>query len=461
MTFKLFENISKDKGFYKRLVLITVPIIIQNLITSSLNMIDTLMIGKIGEIELASIGIANQFYFLYSLIIMGISSGCGVFISQLWGKKDIKNIKKVLGMGFIIGILGTLVFMFLAIGMPEKIMGIFNKDPRVIKTSSSYLVIVATSYIFTSITFNYAAGLRSIGNAVLPMIASFIGLIINGILNYIFIFGKLGFPAMGVKGAATATVIARTVECLIIIIFVYSKNKVLNAKFKEMVGAAKQLINSFYKITIPIVLNEACWGLGNVTYAAIYGRIGTGALASIQICTTVMNLFMIISFGLSNASVTVIGNEIGANREEKGKLYARRISKITFAISIVLSLILLISAKPILSVFNISESVRMNSLYILYIYAVILVIKIYNAVLIVGVLRGGGDATYGSILQACTLWFIGIPLAAIAAFVIKLPVYIVVLMTAVEEIIKVILLIKRFKSNKWVHNVVKDIEISA
>ena len=453
----LVKSFKEDKKFYKRLFLITLPIVIQNLIASSLNMLDTMMIGQVGEVELASVGIANQYYFLFNLIIMGISAGCGVFIAQLWGKKDEKNIKRTLGIGLIGGILATLVFGLIGLLIPEKIMAIFNIDPKVIEIGSEYLVIVVMSYLFTSITFNYAAALRSVGNTVLPMWASFIGLLTNGFLNYVLIFGKFGAPVLGVKGAALATVTARIFECTIILIGVYSKKNVLRAKLSEFVGISKEVFKGLYKVTLPIILNEACWGLGNVTYAAIYGRIGTGASASIQICTTIMNLFMIITFGLANASVVIIGNEIGANREEEGKIYAKRISKLAIIVSIILAGILALSSSSILSMFNVSENVKRDSLYILYIYSAILIIRVYNAVMIVGVLRGGGDATYGSLVQGITLWCIGIPLAFIGAFVIKLPVYLVVLMTFAEEAIKVVVMLKRFKSGKWIHNMVKDI----
>ena len=261
----LVKSFKEDKKFYKRLFLITLPIVIQNLIASSLNMLDTMMIGQVGEVELASVGIANQYYFLFNLIIMGISAGCGVFIAQLWGKKDEKNIKRTLGIGLIGGILATLVFGLIGLLIPEKIMAIFNIDPKVIEIGSEYLVIVVMSYLFTSITFNYAAALRSVGNTVLPMWASFIGLLTNGFLNYVLIFGKFGAPVLGVKGAALATVTARVFECTIILIGVYSKKNVLRAKLSEFVGISKEVFKGLYKVTLPIILNEACWGLGNVT----------------------------------------------------------------------------------------------------------------------------------------------------------------------------------------------------
>ena len=416
------SNYKKDKEFYIRLFVITLPIAMQSLITSSLNMLDTMMIGKIGELELASVGIANQYYFLFSLLTNAIAIGSGVLIAQLWGKKDTINIKRTLSRSLFYSLVLTIVFMILGLIMPNKIM---------------------------AITFTFASGLRSIGNTRLPMLGSFIGLIVNGVLNAILIFGLLGAPKMGIKGAALATLIARIVEFLIVV-------GVLKLRFKDMLELPKSLSITLNKVTLPILANEACWALGNITYTAIYARIGTSAAASIQICSTVMNLFMIVTFGLANAAVVIIGNEIGANRESEAISASKKISSLSFKISILLAIVLAFLSKPIVSFFNVSVEVKIASEYILYVYAFILVFKIYNAVMIVGILRGGGDATYGSILQGLTLWLIGIPLAAFAAFIIKLPVYFVVMFAAVEEIIKVFFMMKRFKSFKWIKNMVND-----
>ena len=388
------SNYKKDKEFYIRLFVITLPIAMQSLITSSLNMLDTMMIGKIGELELASVGIANQYYFLFSLLTNAIAIGSGVLIAQLWGKKDTINIKRTLSRSLFYSLVLTIVFMILGLIMPNKIMAIFNNDPNVIKIGVDYLKIVVISYLFTTITFTFASGLRSIGNTRLPMLGSFIGLIVNGVLNAILIFGLLGAPKMGIKGAALATLIARIVEFLIVVGVIYIKVDVLKLRFKDMLELPKSLSITLNKVTLPILANEACWALGNITYTAIYARIGTIVLAFLS--------------------------------------------------------------KPIVSFFNVSVEVKIASEYILYVYAFILVFKIYNAVMIVGILRGGGDATYGSILQGLTLWLIGIPLAAFAAFIIKLPIYFVVMFAAVEEIIKVFFMMKRFKSFKWIKNMVND-----
>ena len=450
------SNYKKDKEFYIRLFVITLPIAMQSLITSSLNMLDTMMIGKIGELELASVGIANQYYFLFSLLTNAIPIGSGVLIAQLWGKKDTLNIKRTLSRSLFYNIILTLGFMILGLSLPGKIMSIFSNDPAVINIGIDYLKIVVISYLFTSITFTFASGLRSIGNTKLPMWGSFIGLIVNGVLNAILIFGLFGAPKMGIKGAALATLIARIVEFIIVVGAVYLKVDVLKLRFKDMLELSKSLSETLNKVTLPIFLNESCWAFGNITYTAIYASIGTSAAASIQICSTVMNLFMIVAFGLANAAVVIIGNEIGANREDEAISASKKISSLSVKISIVLAIVLALLAKPIVSFFNVSAEVKMAAQYILYIYALVMVFKVYNAVMIVGILRGGGDTTYGSILQGLTLWLIGIPLAAFATFVLKLPVYFVVMFATVEEIIKLLLMMRRFKSFKWIKNMVND-----
>lgn len=457
MTKKTLKELFYDKKFYKMVLFLALPIILQNLIASSVNMLDTLMIGRVGEVELAAVGIANQFYFIFSLFIMGISSGCAVFIAQLWGKRDKNNIQKVLGIGIISGVLITTVFNLVGVLFPEKIISIFNIDPQVIKIGASYLKIVCFSYIFTTISFNYAAALRSVENTVLPMLASFLGLIVNGVLNTVLIFGLLGFPAMGVRGAAIATIIARGSECALLVLYTYISKNILAAKAKDLFNITRDLTKSVFITMIPVLLNEACWGLGNLTYAVIYGRIGTQATASIQICTTIFNLFMIITFGLANVAVVVIGKEIGAGREKRGLLYARRLCVISLITGVILAIVLAITSPIVLTVFKVSEEVLRNSLRILYVYSVLMPLRVFTVILVVGILRGGGDAKYGAIVQGITLWGIGIPLSFVAAFILHLPIYLVVSVTAAEEIVKCIIVVRRYRSNKWINNIVNQV----
>ncbi|GAA0746738.1 MATE family efflux transporter [Clostridium oceanicum] len=453
---KLFE-LFNDSTFYSKLRRIAIPIIIQNFIASSLNMVDTMMIGKVGETEIACVGIANQYFFLFNLLITGFCSGCSMFISQFWGKKDEKNIKKVLGVGLIVTVVSGVIFTIIALIIPEKIMLLFNKDPNVIKFGASYLRIVCISYVFTAITFNFAIALRCIEKSKIPMIFSMIALMINTILNYILIFGNFGFKPMGVKGAAIATLIARIIETTLILSYVYLKEPILAGRLNEMFCWTKEFANKIIRNIIPVVLNECCWGTGMVVYSAIYGRIGTKAIASVQICTTVQNLFMVVGIGMANASTVMIGNTIGAGKKEKGKVYAKRFTGLGSILGLSLGIILALSSKNILSIFKVSDKVLHDSLLILYITAVLMTIRVVNVIIITGVLRGGGDAKYPLIVEACTMWLIGVPLAIIGAFVLKLPVYLVVALATAEEITKFFIGLARLISNKWIRNLTTSV----
>lgn len=445
-----------NRVFYKRLFILTIPIVLQNLITSSLNMLDTMMIGSLGEVQLAAVGVANQFYFLYSLLVMGIGAGCSILIAQLWGKKDTENVKKVLQLGLMVGVLFAIIFTVVGFVGAEQIIKLFNPDKEVIRLGSEYLRVSIFSYLATAISFVFAGALRSIGNTALPMWGSLMGLIVNGVLNALLIFGLLGFPALGVVGAATATLIARLVECFIIMIVVALKVDPLKLSIKQLTSIDKVMGSMLYKAALPVVLNEACWGFANIAYNMIYGHMGVNAIATTQITTTVMNLFMIVVFGMAHASVVVIGNEIGANREQQAIVYAKKIIRLASIVAIVMAIGLVFLAPVIVGVYNVSEIVRQDAIQILFIFAIFMLPRVYNGVQIVGILRGGGDAKYGSIAQGLSMWIFGIPFGFIGAFIFKWPITSVIFFISCEEIIRYLILRRRFHSNKWINNMVSE-----
>lgn len=449
------KSLFGDSKFYKSLLLIALPIVIQSFIASSLNLVDTIIVGRLGEAEIASVGIANQYFLLFNVLIFGIYGGCGIFISQFWGKRDIKNIRRVLGLSIILGCALSILLTLMGALMPDKIIMVFTKDPKVILLGAKFLRIMCMSYIFTSITLSYACASRCIGNAVIPMVVSMVALTINTTLNYILVFGKFGFASMGVEGSATATLIARIFEMLLMVTIIYThgRNKVLAAKFEELFDITKDFIIRVFKTILPVVLNEACWVVGTIIYSVVYSHISTEAIASVQICSTINNVFFVLIFGLSNASTVMIGNKIGSGEEELGKLYARRFSILGTIVGLVLALLLALSAPSLLSFFKVSDEVLHASLMILYVTSFVLVIKVFNIILIVGILRGGGDAKYSLIAEASTMWLIGVPISIIGAFWFNLPVYWVVALITAEEIVKCVIGLRRLLSNKWIHNV--------
>jgi len=444
---------SKQSIFYNTLLKLAIPIVIQNLITSSINMVDTIMIGKIGEIEIAAVGIANQYFFLFNLLIVGITSGAGIFISQYWGQKDKENIRRTLGLSLISSIIFSILFTIIAFIMPETIMKLFNKDPYVIGLGVHYLKIVSISYVFTAVSLVFGVASRCVEDTVAPMLVSIVALLVNASLNYIFIFGHLGFPAMGVKGAALATLIARIVEAIVLIFYIYAKKGVLSAKWKQMLDINKSFIQRALRTIIPVVINDMCWAIAMIIYAIAYGNLGTQAMAAVQITTTIQNIFMVFTFGLANGAAVMIGHQVGAGNIEEGKEYTRRFVKLSIIVGIFIGIILALSAPTVLSFFNISEEVHNSALKILYITSLIMCIKVLGVVTIVGILRGGGDAGYALKVEALTMWGVGVPLAFLGSFMFKFPVEIVVLLVGLEEVTKVVFALKRLKTSEWIRQV--------
>ncbi|MGL6174949.1 MAG: MATE family efflux transporter [Cellulosilyticaceae bacterium] len=452
-------EMKKDKAFFKLLLTIAIPIVVQNLISSSLNMIDTVMIGTVGQNEIAAVGLANQLFMLIMLGLTGICAGSGMFISQYWGRKDLVNIKRMLGLALIAGIVYTLGITILIQIFPGEFIGFFNKEPQILELGVSYLKIVSLSYIFTAITFAYSYALRSIGETKVPMIVSGVAVLINIIGNTLFIFGIGSFPKMGVAGAALATLIARVIEAIVLVGIVYGKNTALKATVKQLIDIPKELVYKAITPILSIVGNELCWGLGTVIYTMAYGHIGSEAVASIQIVNTVTNFFLVVIFAMASASLTIVGNAIGGGEIEKAKLYAKRILVIAIGIGGIISFGVAVLSPMIVKIFNVTPQVAQTTINILLINAVILIPKIIAIMMIVGIFRGGGDAKYSLILEGGTMWGIGVPLSLIGVFILNLRLEYVVAMLVLEEITKAALCMRRFKTGKWIHDVIgkKDV----
>lgn len=444
------------KSFYKKLGVIALPIIIQNFISSFLNIVDTVMIGKLGEIQIAAVGVANQFFLLFFLVTMGIHSGAGILISQFYGKGDYQNIKRVLGVALQISVAVSIIFFTAAFFYPEKIIGIFNREAPVLMEGGTYIRAVALSYIFASISLGYSTGLRSIGKTFIPMVVSGIALGINTLLNYILIFGTDKIPPMGVKGAAIATVISRLGEMIILLVLVYGGTDILNVKPGNLKKIPKDFIKGIVFTMIPVVLNEGAWALGSVTRSIAYARMGSGAMASVQIMNTVQNLFHVFVYGVAGASAVMIGHLIGGNEEDGAHEYAMRFTYLSWIMGIVLCIAIFLTARVTLVFFNVSETVYASTLWMQYMTGVTMIFRVFVVILAIGVLRGGGDAKFAFYAESLTMWLIGVPMAFIGAFFLKLPIHWVVALSTLEEFIKVFIFINRLRSKKWVNNLVRD-----
>lgn len=444
----------QNKKFLNEMLIIAIPIAIQNLITSSLNMVDTLMISGVGESSIAAVGLANQLFFFYSLILFGINSGSSIFISQYWGKKDTDSIRKILGLALTLNIVIGIIFTYLGFFKPEFIMGLLTPDKEVIMLGKEYLRIVSLSYIVTGITFAYGVASRSIGEARIPMIVSGVSFIINTVFNYLLIFGKFGFPELGIAGAAYGTLIARLVEVIAIILLIYKYVDPLAARLKELTNWSKEFFFRYIKTTYPVIINEGFWGLGQIMYSVAYARIGIEATAAVQIISSIQNIFMVLVRGLSNSCTVMVGNKIGGGKEEEAAEYAKQFLSMAVTIGLISGVILILFPQITLIPFrNIDKDLFQLSREMVRIMGIFFAFKTFNTVLTVGVLRGGGDTSFSMFLELGTMWLVGVPLAFIGAVVLKLPVTTVAILVGADDLLKSIIGFPRVKSGKWLKDV--------
>ncbi len=447
----MFKHLFSDRRFYSTMLKLAVPITIQQFVSSSTNLLDVLMIGQLGETAIAAMGLSNQIFFLLALFLFGISSGSAIFTAQYWGKGDLTNLRKVMGIGLTLAISVALFYTLVALLIPKTVLSIYTKDQAVIELGSQYLQIVGFGYIFTAVSLTFMSVLRSTQNVRLPMVITIIALSTNIFLNYCFILGNFGFPAMGVRGAAIGTLISRIFEFVLIVIFSYRKKTAAAAKLSELRYSFSFFIEVL-KTSLPAAINEVFWSLGITTYYAVYARIGTEAVAAININATIENMTFVIFIGFANACAIMIGNQIGAGEEKDAYGYGARFLILSIIISVFMGLFVILLRPHILSLYNI-EPISYDYAYrIQFIYAISLWIRASNLILFIGILRSGGDTRYALMVEMASIWLIGVPSALIGGFVLHWPVYYVYALVLSEEIVKLAIVVPRFISRKWIHN---------
>lgn len=447
-----------NKKFYKTLITLCIPIIIQNLLSNLINMVDTIMVGGLGEISVASIGIANQYFFLYNMALSGIIGGASLFIAQFYGKNDKLNIRKITGLSVISALMIGITFMIVALFSPKFIIYFFSKDLDVIKVATNYFSTIGFCYLIIAISNVFSMGSRSIRNPKLGMICSTISLFINIILNYVFIFGKLGMPALGASGAAIATVIARIIELILLVSYIYfiKDDYELRFTFKDIKLINKDLLKAYISKTTPTFLNDTLWAFGTVLYAVAYSKAGTSAIAASQIASSTGNFFIVTAVCVAIGSSIMIGNELGADNIKKAIHYSKKFAILVTLVGAIFGLLLIISIPGLIKLFSVSDQLMPDIKKIFVIMGILMALKTFNTFIIIGVLRSGGDTKYALFLEMGCMWIVSLPLTFFAAYK-GLPIYILVGLTYTEEVVKFIFGVPRAISKKWAQNLVKNI----
>lgn len=448
------RKILGDKAFYKDVLRLGMPIAIQNLLQSSLSMIDTVMIGSLGEVPLSAVGMAGQWSMLMFYFFFGLSAGGAVFFAQYWGSGDLHGIRRTYGMALSNMVLVSLVFAMIGFAAPSRVIGLFTGDAAVCAEGARYLRIAVWGYAAQAIGFIAATLLRSTEEVRLPLFASLASVLSNTLLNWILIFGKFGMPAMGVEGAALATVISAWINTGILLLASWAKkNDLVCTPLKELFSFDWAALKKFYIIAIPVVLNEALWGLATIVQNMVFGRLGTGNYSALTIERTISGLLFVFFGGLGSACTVMVGKKIGAGDLEGGNLDARRFGVVAPALAAVMSLLLVCFRGILVDCFSLSDAVRHTASSLLLVVAAVYPLRIFNYITIVGIFRAGGDTRTGMYYDLATIWLVSTPLVALTGFVLHWNFVAVYAMMYAEDLVKVFLGQRHLLSKKWIRPV--------
>lgn len=443
------------KKLYRSLLALVIPIAIQNLLAGLVNSADILMLGYVGQDELSAVSLANQYMFLLWGFFFGINSATTLMNSQYWGKGDRRAIQAVFGIALKLSLAVTALVSIGCIFLPRPLMTLYTDDPVLIEIGVDYLSTIGISYLIMSFAQCYLCTLRSVEEAKKSTIISTITLVLNVVLNAVFIFGLFGVPRMGVIGVAIATVIARSIEFVICLVD-YIRGTIFKADLKLLFGVHKELRKDFIKYSGPALVNDLSWTVAFSTYSIILGHLNNDMVAASSVATTLRDLFTTVCFGISAGGTVILGKELGANELNRAKKDASTMCWITFFATLVMGAALVLLRHPLMSFFTLTETAYGYLDTMMLISGYYIIGQTMNTLLIAGVFRAGGNTKFGMICDTIFMWGVSVPLGFITAFVLKWPPMVVYFILCLDEFWKIPVVYKYYKSYKWLNNITKD-----
>ncbi|MBU5459881.1 MATE family efflux transporter [Anaerostipes sp. MSJ-23] len=441
--------------FYKNVIALVVPMAFQNLINVGITATDVIMLGKVGEKVLSGASLGGQVQYIMVLFLFGLTSGATVLTAQYWGKKDITTIEKILALAIKSAIFVTFLFTIAALAIPGILMKIFTNDPQVIAQGIQYLRVVAFSYILMGITQVYLYTMRSVERVLIATCVYLSSLICNIILNAIFIFGMFGFPALGVRGAALATLISRYLELFIVMIYAHFYNQEIRFRFHYLFHTEVILWKDFLTYSIPVVLNEVMWGLGTAANTAVLGHLGSSAVAANSVAQVARQLATVVSFGLSSATAIYLGKTIGERKFEHARAYARHFIGLSLLMGAVGGGLILLASPIAISVLALTPVAKTYLKIMFFVMSYFVIAQAFNTTMVVGIFRAGGDTRFGLLLDVSTMWGCSILFGFLAAFVWHLSVPMVYVILMSDELIKVPITVWRYRKYRWLKDVTR------
>lgn len=444
----------RNKDFYELLFSITLPIAAQNFITFTVSMADSLMLGRLGETAISAANLANQFFFILMIVTFGVTAAAMVFASQYWGKDDIYSLKRIITIMLRIAFVISTVAGIMALTMPEFVMSWYSNDAEVIREGAGYLRIVGWIYPVYSVTNAMVCIYRCAHVVKISIVVYLTSLIVNVFFNWIFIFGNLGSPAMGVNGAALATAIARMAEFIIMIIYLTFFEKKIHYTVADFFVPVKSYIRDFVKTGAPVIINEAIWSIGSSTLSMIIGHISTEFVSANSIANIIWQCVWVMISGMGNATAVIIGNAIGMGED---KAYVNKMAQTVIVVSGIMGVIaagiILLLRESVISLYEVGQSTKDLAMDLIVSYALILVLQSMSVQYVVGIFRGGGDTKFSMLIDTVFLWIFAIPLGAYVGLVLKWAPPLVYLVLRCDEVFKCFAGLIHMKKGKWIRDV--------
>ena len=456
----MLQALKRDKAFYRYLVSLTAPIALQNLITFSLGLIDTLMVSRLGNDEMAAVTAANVPVFLLISIVFGVQSGVGILISQYWGKKDLPSISRVIGVAALLGVSLALVVALVLFAWPVAIMDLMSNKHHLSLLGAPYLRLIGFSYVFNMLSSIYVSAQRSVENASFGMKLFGMSTVLNTGLNYLLIFGKCGFPMLGVEGAALATLLSRVAEFLVCLICAL-RSRLIPLDLRALLRPGWEMLRRFVKYASPVLVNELFWGLGNSLLTVILGHttVSVAFLAANGVMGNLNRLFLVVCFGLGAATAVMVGKAIGEGQSHDELMaLAKTLSWVTILVGMVLAVIALALVPllfqpvifPLFELYDLSAHLA-TTLAVTGFACIPL--HAYSISAVTGILRAGGDVLWSTVLDLAPQWVLALPLTAVLALVLDADPWFVSLAIQAESFVKCPICLWRIRSRKWIHDV--------
>ncbi len=449
----------KDKQFYKNVASIAIPIALQGLITTGVNMMDTIMIGVVGETELSAVSLANQFINIFHIFCMGIGMGASVLVARYYGMQDKLSLKKTVTIMLRLTIILSGLFCVATILLPRQIMLIYTDEEAIITHGISYLNYSVVTYFLLGLSLTCTIVLRNVGMVKIPLYTSIAAFFINVGANYIFIFGKFGAPGMGVAGAAVGTLIARIFEFSMICGYLFFKDKEIGFRIKDLFAPVGNLWREYIRISIPVLVSDGILALGNNSVAMVIGRLGESFVAANAVTAVTQQLSSVMIQGFSQAGAIVTGHTLGVGDREKAHRQGYAFLGLGILFGFVAAGIVMIISGPMINAYNLSPETEAIAKQLMLSISIIIVFQATNSIMTKGVLRGGGDTKVLMVADNVFLWAASIPLGALVGLVFGLPAFWIYFCLKIDQVLKAVWCVLRLRSGKWIKKIKSSEEI--